>query len=104
MTPLWVIRDTQKSALTLLSMQVHIKLYWKLTSINTKKGKRMWDITQALGIPTLFIRYNPDSYMTSDEIQNDSNNKERTHKLLSCIRDAIHSQPAGELQFLRATY
>ncbi|CAG8625631.1 6855_t:CDS:2, partial [Funneliformis caledonium] len=38
------------------------------------------------------------------EIPYNSNNKERTHNLLSCIRDATHSQPARELQFLQATY
>jgi hypothetical protein len=42
--------------------------------------------------------------MISDGIPNDSNNKERTYKILSCIQEAIHSRPAGELQFLRVTY
>ncbi len=68
------------------------------------KVKRMWDITQVLDILTLFIHYNPDSYMTSDRIQNDSNNKKRTHKLLSCIWDVIHLQSVKELQFLQAIY
>ena len=60
----------------------------------------MWDIAQALGIPTLFIRYNPDSYMTSDGIPNDSNNKEKTQIIVmytgrdsftACRRIAVSS-------------
>ncbi|CAI2174051.1 13049_t:CDS:2 [Funneliformis geosporum] len=44
--------------------------------------KRMWDIAQALGIPTFFIRYNPDSYRIFNGITKDSNDKERKKELL----------------------
>ncbi|CAG8654587.1 3501_t:CDS:1, partial [Funneliformis caledonium] len=39
--------------------------------------KRMWNIMQALGISTLFICYNPDSYIFNG-ITKDSNDREKT--------------------------
>ncbi|CAG8725280.1 18993_t:CDS:2 [Rhizophagus irregularis] len=42
----------------------------------------LWDIAQALGIPTLFIRYNPDSYEMFNGITKDSNDRERKQELL----------------------
>ncbi|CAI2182283.1 5961_t:CDS:2 [Funneliformis geosporum] len=85
------------------------KVVLEVDEYQHKKGeyncevKRMWDIVQALGIPTLFIRYNPDSYMFNG-ITKDSNDRERKQELLMCLSDAIKSPPAEESQFLRVVY
>jgi len=85
------------------------KVVLEVDEYQHKKGeyncevKRMWDIAQALGIPTLFIRYNPDNYMFNG-ITKDSNDRERKQELLMCLSDAVKSPPAEESQFLRVVY
>ncbi|CAG8715276.1 4427_t:CDS:2, partial [Funneliformis caledonium] len=86
------------------------KVVLEVDEYQHKKGeyncevKRMWDIAQALGIPTLFIRYNPDSYRMFNGITKDSNDRKRKQELLMCLSDAVKSPPAEESQFLRVVY
>lgn len=62
--------------------------------------RRMCDIAQSLGIPSIFIRYNPDPYKTSGRRYHP---REGTRKkyLLDVIRQCKVSPPKQESEYLR---
>jgi hypothetical protein len=64
--------------------------------------KRMWDITQALGMPTVFIRFNPDNYRTCSKVINTCI-QERVETLVSWIRTIVERQPLPDV-FLSVLY
>jgi hypothetical protein len=64
--------------------------------------RRMWDITQALGMPTTFIRFNPDAYRT--EMRHiDTRIQERIDTLISWIRTLSERLPMQDT-FLSVLY
>jgi len=96
MTPFWVIRERPTH-----------KVVLEVDEYQHKKGeyncevKRMWDIAQALGIPLcLFATILIVIWLQMESQMIVLNNKGRTHKLLSCIRDAIHSQNCSFFGYL----
>ena len=65
------------------------------------EDRRMWDIAQALGMPTVFIRYNPDPYKTKGK-RFDPPLETREHALVAWIRRFQTLEPTGH--FLQAMY
>lgn len=55
--------------------------------------RRMWDIAQALGMPTIFIRYNPDSYLDINGVRRDPPASIREAALISWITTLIARDP-----------
>jgi len=62
--------------------------------------KRMCDIAQSLGLPTIFVRYNPDSYLTNKKRYNP---REGTRKkyLMSVLSHTKELIPKDESEYLR---
>lgn len=55
--------------------------------------RRMWDITQALGMPTVFVRYNPDPYAGADGKRCDPAQSVREAALVSWIKTLLDREP-----------
>jgi len=62
--------------------------------------KRMCDIAQSLGLPSIFVRYNPDSYLTNRRRYNP---REGTRKkyLMETLRYVKTLAPVNESEYLR---
>lgn len=65
--------------------------------------RRMWDIAQALGMPTVFVRYNPDPYAGADGKRCDPAQSEREAALVSWIK-TLHSREPPTGGFASALY
>jgi hypothetical protein len=65
--------------------------------------RRMWDIAQALGMPTVFVRYNPDPYRTPDGQHADPALAAREAALISWVKTLQGREPSGS-SFATAIY
>jgi hypothetical protein len=63
--------------------------------------KRMWNITQGIGMPVLWIRYNPDSYVGQPAWLKHS---DRTQILLTILKCAFQDTPQTEDDTCRVKY
>jgi EsV-1-7 cysteine-rich motif len=61
---------------------------------------RMKEITQSIGMPTIFIRYNPDEYKSDNEL----NKTKREQKLIESINHCMTLEPKNSDEFLRVMY
>jgi hypothetical protein len=86
---------------------VYRKLVIEIDEFQHKRGRdygpdceyrRMWDITQALGMPTTFVRYNPDPFMDADGKRRDPAASEREAALEAWIKTL------QERELLEGTY
>jgi hypothetical protein len=64
---------------------------------------RMWDIAQALGIATVFVRYNPDPFIDSEGKRRDPVTADREKILISWIKTLLSREPPKE-SFVTAVY
>ena len=69
---------------------------------------RMVNISQSLGMPTIFIRYNPDSYIINKKTHNPSSNRRKRilHNILNnCIdKNVPDIQKLGFLSMIHIFY
>jgi EsV-1-7 cysteine-rich motif len=65
---------------------------------------RMKEICQAIGMPTIFIRYNPDNYTDSQFKKSKIPKAKREQILVEWVRHCINSSPESDDQFLRVIY
>jgi hypothetical protein len=61
---------------------------------------RMMQIAQSIGMPTIFIRYNPDKYKADDEIPE----KTRRKILIEWVNHCMVLEPKNGDEFLRVVY
>lgn len=64
--------------------------------------RRMWDIAQALGRPTIFVRYNPDGYKDAAHTRQDPPAARREEVLVRWVRHLMAIEPTGD--FLSVIY
>lgn len=64
--------------------------------------RRMCDIAQSLGMPSIFIRYNPDEYKTNKRKYNPTN-YDRKKYLMSVIKHCKEKKPEKECEYLQLT-
>ena len=62
--------------------------------------KRMCDIAQSLGLPTIFVRYNPDSYKTKGK-RYDPRDGTRKKYLMRMLKYVKSLTPVDESEYLR---
>jgi hypothetical protein len=65
---------------------------------------RMNMITQSLGMPTFWIRYNPDDYKDENNIKSDITNSERENLLMKWIEKCSNTPPQNEKEFVRVCF
>ncbi len=65
---------------------------------------RMNMITQSLGMPTFWIRYNPDDYKDENNIKSDITNSERENLLMKWIEKCSKTPPKDEKEFVRVCF
>jgi EsV-1-7 cysteine-rich motif len=65
---------------------------------------RMKEICQAVGMPTIFIRYNPDNYIDSQSNKSKIPKAKREQILVEWVRHCIGSLPNLPDEFLRVIY
>jgi hypothetical protein len=75
------------------------------SSYNTQcETTRMKEICQAIGMPTIFIRYNPDNYTDSQSKKSKIPKAKREQILIEWVRHCIKSAPKSTDEFLRLVY
>ncbi len=67
------------------------------------ENTRMKEICQSFGTPCIFIRYNPDEYIT-DGKKFDEDTDKRLKKLCSVLKELLKRKPKDISEFLRVTY
>lgn len=73
--------------------------------INYKcEENRMKELTQALGIPTIWIRYNPDSFKRKEGDTTKWTKNKRQTLLLEWIKKCQQTPPQNETEFCRILY
>ncbi len=65
---------------------------------------RMKEITQAIGMPTIFIRYNPDNYNDINNKKSKLIKKKKEELLITWIKHILKLPPTDETEFLRVVY
>ena len=65
---------------------------------------RMWQIRQALGLPTIFIRYNPDNYKPGDGKRKLATLQEREQKLIKLLDEYMKWKPDEKHQTVYVKY
>jgi len=64
---------------------------------------RMYLIAQALGMPVIFLRYNPDEFKNNNKNAEITNNQ-REDILIQWVKYLMNSQPTNQDQYLRCAY
>ncbi len=68
------------------------------------EANRMREIAIALGLPTIFIRYNPDAYKTANGQNGRAVEATREKTLLIWLRQAVSTPPEPTTQYIRVLY
>ena len=64
----------------------------------------MIEICQAVGMPVLFIRYNPDNYTDSESKKSKIPKAKREQILVEWVRHCMKASPKTTEEFLRVVY
>lgn len=65
---------------------------------------RMIMIAQAAGVPVIFIRYNPDSYLLPNGKKSDISDSKRQRKLVSAVRELFYRPALSTAEYIRVVY
>lgn len=65
---------------------------------------RMWEIAQSLGLPTVFIRYNPDTYRTVSKRKGSAALVQREKLLVKWLRLLLDKEQTPDAPFVTVVY
>jgi hypothetical protein len=66
--------------------------------------KRILEITQACGMPCIFIRYNPDQFVDNRGIKSKISKSKREKTLVTWVKHSMKQIPSHETEFVRVLY